>query len=331
MGVYLTTSQRRRRRELLVCFAVAWLIMMALLAWLRPWLGGPLVMLVVGAVLYHFKRPGWWTRKRLALAFSTCGACLLLGALAARHMPAWPAPTPLSPLPEAQPLPVQPLPEAPPPPPRPPVVRGCLPNRRETTRCEVFDHRRTCNSRYVLVHEQGQLHSLRSPCMWTHSNTCVAAETRYQCRGAFSATFLLNLFRGFVAVLCLAFGLPMAMPYLRKMLPNYGVMDVEAYERQCEITTEKELGKLREYMQMRGVPARLSAHAQERGATFAQGLSGFRRVDALKWMQHVLSPEKRSAVDGFAIGEDGRRLDLDDDEISLSEGSESDPESYEVS
>ena len=84
-------------------------------------------------------------------------------------------------------------------------------------------------------------------------------------------------------------------------------------------------------MQMRGVPARLSAHAQERGATFAQGLSGFRRVDALKWMQHVLSPEKRSAVDGFAIGEDGRRLDLDDDEISLSEGSESDPESYEVS
>lgn len=336
--VYLTTSQRRRRREMLVCFVVAWSIMTVLLAWLRPWLGMPLVTLVGGAVLYHFKRPGWWTRKRLALAFSTCGACLLIGALSARHMPAWPPPAPLStlsplpPQPQEQALPVQPLPEVSPPPPRLPLVRGCLPYHRETASCELFNHRRTCMSRYVLVPpEEGQLHSLRSPCVWSHLNTCVAAETRYQCRGAFSTTFLLNLLRGFIAVLCLAFGLPMAMPYLRKMLPSYGVLDVEAYERQCEITTEKELGKLREYIQMRGVPARLSAHAQERGATFVQGLSGFRRVDALKWVQHVMSPEKRSAVDGFAIGEDGRRLDVEDDEISLSDGSESDPESYEVS
>ena len=39
-------------------------------------------------------------------------------------------------------------------------------------------------------------------------------------------------------------------------------------------------------------------------------------------MQHVLSPEKRAAVDGFAIGEDGRRVDMDDDDVSLSEGSD---------
>ena len=52
---------------------------------------------------------------------------------------------------------------------------------------------------------------------------------------------------------------------------------------QCERTTERELAKLRSHVQMRGLPSTLSAHAQDRTKTFADGLSGFRRLDALRW------------------------------------------------
>ena len=60
-------------------------------------------------------------------------------------------------------------------------------------------------------------------------------------------------------------------------------MSEDAYEAQCELTTERELAKLRSHVQMRGMPSTLSAHAQDRTKTFAEGLSGFRRMDALRW------------------------------------------------
>lgn len=135
-----------------------------------------------------------------------------------------------------------------------------------------------------------------------------------------------------MAFVCLFVGLPLLLPLLKKLLPSYGVMDVEAYDRQCELTTEAELTKLRLHVQRRGVPDHvLSEHARDRTATFAQGLSGFRRMDALAWMQHVISPEKRATADGFEIGDDGRRIDRDDDAISLSDGSLSDPEEFTAS
>ena len=152
---------------------------------------------------------------------------------------------------------------------------------------------------------------------------CLTAETRYECRKlGLSSGFVWNLVRAMTLLLGLTVGLPVLLPWVQRQLPSYGLMSEDAYEAQCELTTERELAKLRSHVQMRGMPSTLSAHAQDRTKTFAEGLSGFRRMDALRWMQHVLSPDKRAAVDGFAIGDDGRRVDMDDDNVSLSEGSD---------
>ena len=175
-----------------------------------------------------------------------------------------------------------------------------------------------------MQEDDGRL--LSSPCVFNWSSSGLGQcepGTRYECRKlGVSDTFVWNVVRAMLLLVFLAVGLPALLPWLKTQMPSYGLMSSEAYERQCELTTEKELAKLREHVQRRGMPATLSAHALDRTKTFSEGLSGFRRMDALRWMQHVLSPEKRGAVDGFEIGEDGRRVDVDDDDASLSEGSE---------
>lgn len=447
---YLLPYQRRRRSNAFFCLATTALLCAVALTVLRPRLGLFLASLPFGAYLVPRSQ---WTRSRIALAFCTYGTCLLSGGLiqlSLRPHVVAVVPTPEAAAPEPH--------EKPPPPPRPAPVGSCswMRARAPTATCEQHSHsRHSCSRQYVNVQEDGRL--LSSPCVFNWSNPgfgrCEAAETRYECKKlGVSDTLLWNLLRAMLLIVFLTLVLPVLLPWLKAQMPSYGLMSNEAYERQCELTTEKELAKLRQHVQSRGMPATLSAHAQDRTRAFGDGLpaggkvpaSPFAdmappasagvapkaqaaptqdrarslssleaclsvlprwlfatvnhqvsrasagaqqigverlpnsrppapaassphvaklplapsrslmsteacrgprappsaalrlmiphphpphiRMDALRWMQHVLSPEKRAALDGFEIGEDGRRVDLDDDDVSLSEGSESDRE-----
>lgn len=317
MALYLSANNRRRRRDAIFCVAVTGCVALMVLLALRPMLGLFLLCVGVGGFLVPRKH---WTRERLALVFCTCGVCLLCGGLVSRHSFRMPAPA----LP-SQPSSPDEVPPAPRPPARPIALSSCsfLRHRSSTTACELHGHSRAaCSRRYVRLQEDGQ--QLSSLCMYSwQEGTCLSAETRYECRMfGRSDGFVWNLIRALLLIVGLTVGLPVVLPWMQRQLPSYGLMSSEAYEAQCELTTDRELAKLRSHVQLRGLPSTLSAHAQDRTKTFAEGLSGFRRMDALRWMQHVLSPEKRAAVDGFKIDEDGRRVDMDDDNVSLSEGSD---------
>ena len=67
------------------------------------------------------------------------------------------------------------------------------------------------------------------------------------------------------------------------------------------------------------MPAGASQHARERLHTFASGLTwDVRKSDVLHWM--LDAEDDSAALGGFEIGPDGRRIDDDDDNVSLSEG-----------
>ena len=48
-----------------------------------------------------------------------------------------------------------------------------------------------------------------------------------------------NVVRAMLLLVFLAVGLPALLPWLKTQMPSYGLMSSEAYERQCELTTEK--------------------------------------------------------------------------------------------
>ena len=275
---YAGADSRRRRRDAIFCVAITGCVVLMMLLALRPMLGLFLLSLGSGASLLPRKH---WTRERLALACCTCGACLLCGGLGYRHYLRMPAPA-------LPPLPSQPdeAPAPPRPPAQPTALSSCsfLRHRSYTTACAQHGHSRAaCSRRYVRVHEAGV--ELTSMCMYNwQEGTCVTAEARYECRKlGLSSGFAWNLLRALLLLLGLTIGLPVLLPWVQRQLPSYGLMSEAQYEAQCERTTERELAKLRSHVQMRGLPSTLSAHAQDRTKTFAEGLSGFRRLDALRW------------------------------------------------
>ena len=78
---------------------------------------------------------------------------------------------------------------------------------------------------------------------------CEAAETRYECKKlGVSDTLLWNLLRAMLLIVFSTLVLPVLLPWLKAQMPSYGLMSNEAYERQCELTTEKELAKLRQQL-----------------------------------------------------------------------------------
>ena len=316
--MYLASHHRARRSDAIFCVAVTGCVALMVLIALRPMLG--LLLLSTGAGGFLVPRKHW-TRDRLSLACCMCGLCLLCGVFISRHSLRLPAPAPALALPSH---PDDEVPPPPRPPPRPTALSSCsfLRHRSPTAACDQHSHSRAvCSRRYVRLQEDGR--QLSSMCVYDWREVkCTTAEIRYECRKlGLSDGFVWNLVRALLLLVALA-ALPVALPWVQRQLPSYGLMSGEAYEKQCELTTDRELAKLRSHVQLRGMPPTLSAHAQDRTQTFAEGLSGFRRMDALRWMQHVLSPEKRAAIDGFVIGDDGRRVDMDDDNVSLSEGSD---------
>ena len=164
---YVSANNRRRRRDAIFCVAITGCVALMVLLALRPMLG--LFLLCVGGGGFLVPRKHW-TRQRLALAFCTCGVCLLCGGLAYRHYLRMPAPA-LPPLPsQLGEVPLQPdeVPPEPRPPARPTALSSCgfLRHRSYTTACAQHGHSRAaCARRYVRLHEGGV--ELTSLCMYS--------------------------------------------------------------------------------------------------------------------------------------------------------------------
>ena len=164
---YVSANNRRRRRDAIFCVAITGCVALMVLLALRPMLGLFLLCVGGGGVIVP-RRP--WTRQRLALAFCTCGVCLLCGGLAYRHYLRMPAPA-LPPLPsQLGEVPLQPdeVPPEPRPPARPTALSSCgfLRHRSYTTACAQHGHSRAaCARRYVRLHEGGV--ELTSLCMYS--------------------------------------------------------------------------------------------------------------------------------------------------------------------
>ena len=105
----------------------------------------------------------------------------------------------------------------------------------------------------MRLQEDGR--QLSSMCVYDWREVkCTTAEIRYECRKlGLSDGFVWNLVRALLLLVALA-ALPVALPWVQRQLPSYGLMSGEAYEKQCELTTDRELAKLRSHVQLRGTP-----------------------------------------------------------------------------
>ena len=129
-----------------------------------------------------------------------------------------------------------------------------------------------------------------------------------------------------VAVVVAVALVPLALPWLREVLPGFGLVSEDTYRANMEATTDAELDRLREHLRRGSAPVgNVSAYAADRLGALADGFSGLLRRDATAWVRHALHPEARLATDGFTIGPDGERVDADSGS-ELEDGSASDPE-----
>ena len=129
-----------------------------------------------------------------------------------------------------------------------------------------------------------------------------------------------------VAVVVAVALVPLALPWLREVLPGFGLVSEDTYRANMEATTDAELDRLREHLRRGSGPVgNVSAYAADRLGALADGFSGLLRRDATAWVRHALHPEARLATDGFTIGPDGERVDADSGS-ELEDGSDSDPE-----
>ena len=129
-----------------------------------------------------------------------------------------------------------------------------------------------------------------------------------------------------VAVVVAVALVPLALPWLREVLPGFGLVSEDTYRANMEATTDAELDRLREHLRRGSAPVgNVSAYAADRLGALADGFSGLLRRDATAWVRHALHPEARLATDGFTIGPDGERVDADSGS-ELEDGSDSDPE-----